>query len=189
VVSGTAGRSQTKPTGGGSNLSRGLPTERRFEPVIARGWGGKRHLLCLQGRQYSGQALQFSIVYAGACATSIVQASIFGVVTQQQSAEVPPASLRVGPTNDHKLLAIEALRLDPDPAVAWCVWSVGSLGDDAFKTQLAGVLAEARAVTGHMLVVPQPLDLLLEQPLEPLLALDERQLCRALTIEKAKNSS
>jgi hypothetical protein len=37
-----------------------------------------------------------------------------------------------------------------------------------------------------MLVVPQPLDRLLEQPLEPLLALDEWQLCRALTIEKQK---
>jgi hypothetical protein len=44
----------------------------------------------LQRRQHSGQALQFSIVYAGACATSIVQASIFGVVTQQQGANVPP---------------------------------------------------------------------------------------------------
>jgi hypothetical protein len=37
-----------------------------------------------------------------------------------------------------------------------------------------------------MLVVPQPLDLLLEQPLEPLLALDEWQLCRVLPIEKQK---
>src|SRR3977135_4509842 len=31
-------------------------------------------------------------------------------------------------------------------------------GDDAFQTQLAGVLTETRAVTSHMLVVPQPLD-------------------------------
>jgi hypothetical protein len=76
--------------------------------------------------------------------------------------------------------------LTPDPAVARCVWAVGSLGDDAFETQLAGVFTETRAVTSHMLVVPQPLDLLLEQPLEPLLALDEWQLCRALPIEKQK---
>src|SRR5271156_3890449 len=103
-------------------------------------------------------------------ATSVVQASIFGVVTQQQRADVPPASLGVGPADDYKLLSIEALRLDPDPAVARCVWSVGSLGDDAFQTQLAGVLTETRAVTSNMLVVPQPLDLLLKQPLEPLLA-------------------
>jgi hypothetical protein len=73
---------------------------------------------------------------------------------------VPPASLRVGPSNDHELLAIEALQLDPDPAVARCVWSVGSLGDDAFQTQLAGVLTETRAVTSHILIVPQPLKLL-----------------------------
>jgi hypothetical protein len=75
----------------------------------------------------------FSIVHAGACATSVVQASIFGEVTQQQGADVPPASLRVGPSNDHELLAIEALRLDPDPAVARCVWPIGSLRDDAFQ--------------------------------------------------------
>ncbi len=42
----------------------------------------------MQRRQHSGQALQFSIVYAGACATSVVQASIFGVVAEQQGADV-----------------------------------------------------------------------------------------------------
>jgi hypothetical protein len=54
------------------------------------------------------------------------------------------------------------------------------------RPSLQAMLTETRAVTGHMLVVPQPLDRLLEQPLEPLLALDEWQLCRALTIEKQK---
>jgi hypothetical protein len=34
------------------------------------------------------------------------------------------------------------------------------------------------------MVVPQPLNLLLEQPLEPLLAFDERQLCRAMPVQK-----
>ena len=68
-----------------------------------------------------------------------------------------PASLRVGPSNDHKILAIEALRLDPDPAVTRCVWSVGSLGDDAFQIQLAGGLTETRAVASHTLVVPRDL--------------------------------
>jgi hypothetical protein len=82
--------------------------------------------------------------------------------------------------------ALEALRLDPDPTVSRCVWPVGALGDDAFQTQLAGVLTETRAVASHMLVVPQPLDLLLEQPLEAFLALNEWQLCRALAIEKQK---
>jgi hypothetical protein len=33
-----------------------------------------------------------------------VQASIFGVVAQLQGADVPPASLRVGLSNDHELL-------------------------------------------------------------------------------------
>jgi hypothetical protein len=60
------------------------------------------------------------------------------------------------------------------------------LENDAFQTQLAGVFAKAGTVTSHMVVVPQPLDLLLEESLEPLLALDEWQLCRALPIEKQK---
>ena len=94
-----------------------------------------------------------------------MQASIFGVVTRQQGADVLPASLRVGPSNDHELLAIEALRLDPDPAVARSICAIDLLGDDAFQTQLAGVLTETRPVTSHMLVVSQPLDLFLEQPL------------------------
>ena len=94
--------------------------KRRSEAVIARA-GGKRHLRHLQRRQHSGQALQFLRSHAGACATSVVQASIFDVVTQQQDTNVPPTSFRVGPSNDDELLAIEALRLDPDPAVARCV--------------------------------------------------------------------
>jgi hypothetical protein len=92
-----------------------------------------------------------------------VQASIFGVVAQQQGADVPPASLRVGPSNDHELLAIEALRLDPDAAVARSVWSVGALGDDAFETELAGLRAELRTVASNVLAVAQTTDLLLEQ--------------------------
>jgi hypothetical protein len=136
--------------------------------------------------QHAGQALELQIRESRACPPGVAQSAIVGVVAEQRGADVRPAFLRVGPSNDHELLAIEALRLDLDPAVARCVWSVGSLGDDAFQTQLAGVLTETRAVTSHMLVVPQPLDLLLEQPLEPRLALDEWQLCRALPIEKQK---
>jgi hypothetical protein len=70
-----------------------------------------------------------SIVHAGARPTGVVQPTVFGIIAQQQGANVPPASLRVGPSDDHELLAIEALRLDPDPAVTRCVWSVGSLGE------------------------------------------------------------
>ena len=87
-----------------------------------------------------------------------MQASIFGVVTRQQGADVLPASLRVGPSNNHELLAIEALRLDPDPAVARSICAIDPLGDDAFQTQLAGVLTETRGAASHMLVVPAVLE-------------------------------
>jgi hypothetical protein len=64
------------------------------------------HLRHLQRRQHSSEALQFSIVHAGACATSIVQPAVVGVVAQQQGADVLPASLGVSPSNDHELLAV-----------------------------------------------------------------------------------
>jgi hypothetical protein len=142
-----------------------LELKRRSEAVLARGWGGKRHLRHLQRRQHSGQSLQLSIVHAGACATSIVQASIFGVVTEEEGADVPPASLRVGPSNDHELLAIEALRLEPDPTVARSIGSIGELWDDAFETELAGLRPKLRTVASNVLAVAQTTDLLLEQAL------------------------
>ena len=36
---------------------------------------------------------------------------------QQQRADVRPAALGIGPAHYHELLAVEALRLDPDPAL------------------------------------------------------------------------
>ena len=39
----------------------------------------------------------------------------------------------------HRLPSVRGRRIQPDPAVARCVWWVGALGDDAFQTQLAGV--------------------------------------------------
>ena len=46
--------------------------------------------------------------------------------------------------------------------------------------------AKARTVTGNVLAVAQAADLLLEQALQPFLALDQRQLGRALAIQEQK---
>jgi hypothetical protein len=63
-----------------------------------------------------------------------VQPAIVGVVAQQQRTDVRSAALRIGPADDDELLAVEALGLDPDPAVTRRVRSIRLLGDGALKT-------------------------------------------------------
>ena len=54
------------------------------------------------------------------------------------------------PADDNELLAVEALRLDPDPAVAGRIRPIGELRDRAFQAELAGVLAKARTIAGKI---------------------------------------
>jgi hypothetical protein len=157
------------------------------EPKRLSRWRfGKWHPRHLQRRQHFRQALQFLRRHAGARSTGVAQPTVFGVVAQPQGTDILSTSLGIRPSNDHELLADEAFGFDPDPAVARCVWSAGALGDDAFQAELAGVLTETRAAPSHMLTVPHALDFFLEQPLEPLLALVQRQFCRTPPIEKQK---
>ena len=158
--------------------------ERRAEAAVTRRRLGQRHLRHLQRRQHAGQALKLFLSHASACTACIEQAAIVGVVAQQQRADMRSATLRIGPADDNELLAVEALRLDPDPAVAWGIGSIGLLGDGALQAQLAGLRAEAGTVTGNVLAVAQAADFLLEQPLQPFLALDQRQLGRAHAIQE-----
>src|SRR5690348_12688825 len=51
------------------------------------------------------------------------------------------------------------------------------------RPSLQDVLAKAGAVTDDVLAIAQSLDFLLEQLLQPLFALDQRQLSRALAIQ------
>ena len=64
------------------------------------------------------------------------------------------------------------------------VGSIGLLGDGALQAQLAGLCAKAGTVTGNVLAVAQAADFLPEQPLQPFLALDQRELPRAHTIQE-----
>ena len=84
---------------------------------------------------------------------------------------LPSGSVQPTTTNSSRL---RALRFDPDPAVAWRIGPICLLGDGALQTQLAGLCAEGRTVTGNVFAVAQPTNLLLEQPLQPFLALDKR---------------
>ena len=158
--------------------------ERRSEAAVTRRRLGERHLGHLQRLQQTRQALQFLFRHSCASAACIVQPPIVGVVAQQQRADVRPAALGIGPAHDDELLAVQALRLDPDAAVAWSVGAIGELRDNTFQAQLAGMLAEAGAVARNMVAVAQTADLLLEQACQLFLPSDERQLRRALPIQE-----
>jgi hypothetical protein len=96
---------------------------------------------------------------------------------------VRPAALRIGPADDHEILAVEALGLDPGPTITGRIGPICVLGDGALEAQAAGLCAEARTITNNVLTVAQPADLLLEQTL-PFLAFDQRQLGHAHGIEE-----
>jgi hypothetical protein len=156
--------------------------ERRAEPAVTWRRLRQRHLRDLQRRQHAGQPLQLLVRHAGAGTAGIEQAVVFGVVAQQQGADVRSAALRIGPADNNELLAVEALGLDPDPAVPWSLGTIDLLGDGALQAQLAGLCAEGRTLTDNVFAVAQAAHLLLEQPLQSFLALDQRQLGRAHAI-------
>jgi hypothetical protein len=66
--------------------------------------------------------------------------SVVGVVAEQQCPKIRPRSFRVRPAHDDEFLAVERLGFTPETAVSRSVGRVNRLRDDAFKTELAGVL-------------------------------------------------
>jgi len=56
-----------------------------------------------------------------------VQASVFGVVAEQQRADVRPAALRIGPADNNELLAVEAFGFNPDPSITGRIWPIDAL--------------------------------------------------------------
>lgn len=61
---------------------------------------------------------------------------------QQQCAETAAAAFRVGVADDHELLALLALELDPVGAATAAVGAVDALADQAFELQLAGAVEQ-----------------------------------------------
>jgi hypothetical protein len=63
-----------------------------------------------------------------------------------------PRSLRIGPADDHELLAVERFGLAPQAAVSPRIGSVNRLRDHALEAELAGVLQDEFAVAGVMAI-------------------------------------
>jgi hypothetical protein len=92
-------------------------------------------------------------------------------------------AFRIGPADNYAFLAIEALCLHPDPAIAWRVGRIGAFRDDAFKPELAGLRVEVCAAAGVVIAVLQRPANTGEQSAKTFLALDERQGRKVLTVE------
>jgi hypothetical protein len=69
---------------------------------------------------------------AGADAAGEDQPAVGRVVAEEQNAEMRPAALWIGPADHDEFLPVEALRLDPDAAVAGRIGRVDLLRDQAF---------------------------------------------------------
>jgi hypothetical protein len=65
---------------------------------------------------------------------------LFGTGYHAKAPHVQFAS--VGPTDDYKLIPVQALDLEPQPAIAGRVRSINALRDDSFDRQFAGPLIE-----------------------------------------------
>ena len=79
-----------------------------------------------------------------------MQPAVLGVVAEKQSAEVRSAAGGIRPADHNELLAIQALGLEPQAAIARHVGLLEPFRDDALETQLAGVLTETRTVTSQL---------------------------------------
>src|SRR5258708_3110453 len=113
-------------------LAPGPPRPRRVTVVE----GGRAPL---QAGQRRVQAVQGSLVEAGAALAGVDELSVLVVVAEQQRPEPGPRPLRVGKAADDELLAGLALELQPVPGPAGAVGRGGALGDDPLPALGAGL--------------------------------------------------
>jgi hypothetical protein len=130
--------------------------EWRPEPAIARRRCAERHASGLQGSKTAGQALELGDRDPGADAAGVPQSAIIGVVAEKQRADMWPTARRVRPTDDDEFFAVEALRLNPEPAIARRIWAVDPLGHGAFEAEPTRVLTKLRAVADDVFAEAEP---------------------------------
>src|SRR5688500_10078127 len=72
------------------------------------------------------------------------------VVANEQCAYTLTRALGIGESPYHELLAVNALRLDPEVTAARLVRCIGALGNDPFEAKLARLLEDVPAVADDM---------------------------------------
>jgi hypothetical protein len=76
-------------------------------------------------------------------------------MTQQHRPDIGARAFGIGPSDDDKLLAIEALGLEPQAAIARHIRRVSPLRHDAFQAALANLCMKRPAATDLMIRVEQ----------------------------------
>ena len=143
--------------------------QRPAETVVARRRSRERHFFDRQRLKALVQRRQRLLAHARADAASVNQPSIRLEVAQQQRADIRPRSLRVRPSDDDELGAVEAFGLDPCPTVARQIGPVEPLGDDPFEPVLARRPPENLAVAAFVIAEGDPVWWINEQSLETFL--------------------
>lgn len=104
---------------------------------------GQGRLGGLQRLQAGEDVVQGGGVEAGADLASVAQRVAALIVQgQQQGAETVAAAFWVGVTDDHELLALLALELDPVATAPADIGAVGALADQPLELQTAGAVEQ-----------------------------------------------
>src|SRR5271167_1094586 len=85
------------------------------------------------------------MVNSSSVAPGINQPPGWIVIRKQQRSEPGPRALGIGPADHHELLAVLALDLHTQAAIAGRIWCIRALGDDALQRHRAGPGKERRA--------------------------------------------
>ena len=104
------------------------------------------------------------------------------VHSQQQSAKAP-LLVRGCPSDDDKLLAADALGLDPGPRARARIARVGAFRDDALQSRTAKTVEKLLAAPDYMVGIAQMTLALADQRGEKLLAFQQRPLSQIFAVE------
>ena len=110
------------------------------------------------------------------------------VVAEQKRAQMRPRSFRVRPADDNELLAIEPFGFAPKAPISRRIGGIDRLRNDAFESELAGVLPDKLAVT-RFVAVELKAGNVRDQRLQKRFALDERQAGGVAAVEMQKVES
>ena len=156
----------------------------------APGRVGERRRLPLQRAETLRQPRQRRLAEAAADAAGVAQGALLVVDAEQEGAEPVARPRRLGEAADDELLAAAALGLQPRARAPTRVGTVGALRHQALEALEAGLLEDCVAAPLDVVAVAhravQVAAAAPEQPLQPELALGQRQLAQVLAALEQK---
>jgi len=117
------------------------------------------------------QPAELRMVNTGPDASRINEPAVRIVIGEQERPEPGPSALGIGPPDDHELLPLFALDLDPHAAIAGRIGCVSAFGDDALQRQFTNLGVELRALSDLVIAEVQRRACIRQKLPEPLLSL------------------